>query len=580
MKKILLFLYIITLFAGLSSCKKNLTDQFYNQDQLSDGVTDIVPGLFTQTITNNKIFANDYGEWWYLLSDGMGPAAYEQLIQRYVSTRYDWYSNYNDLVTGNGFEDFAITGQSFFEQSYERLKSWETIKAQVDQRGGQAKADATLYLKLLNVVKDCQVGKLVDFFNSVPYFNAFQGRTGNPDNYFPVYDDPQKVYEAIITDLGNMVDSLPGLYSAGSPTGLAVFKTQDAVFNGDISKWVQFANATRLKLLVRLAGVDPDFAKQGIADVLKKPLPTQDLYWHYWYQINPTGGGTWLRGMYEASYTTFIPNIIMKRLNYGTTAYEKGTDDPRLPVIAFPTKYKDYRGVSYNIDSQTVIYNNGDKYYPYADNIASSLAQDSKSKYNMATYTWNANMPVYMFSLGELDLLLAEIELKGLASTGKTAEEHIKDEVIHSTKFWYSINQMSTWSRGVLDSLLYPVQPSDADIAAWGDVIKTKFVNASTLDDKMEVLMQQKFIHLNLLEPYELWSELRRTGHPKMEPMTYNGVVMKPMPQRVRYPTSEQTNNAANFVKVANDNNDTSPIFWVPPAQRSIVPYWDNYNYQ
>jgi hypothetical protein len=41
---------------------------------------------------------------------------------------------------------------------------------------------------------------------------------------------------------------------------------------------------------------------------------------------------------------------------------------------------------------------------------------------------------------------------------------------------------------------------------------------AASMDDKMEILMQQKFIHLNLMLPYELWAELRRTGHPKLEP--------------------------------------------------------------
>jgi hypothetical protein len=270
----------------------------------------------------------------------------------------------------------------------------------------------------------------------------------------------------------------------------------------------------------------------------------------------------------------------MKRMNYGTAAYERGIDDPRLPVIAMPTKYMDYRGVTLNVDSQTIVYNSGEKYYPYGDNIASSLAQNAKSMYSHITFSENANMPVYMSTLAETDLLLAEIELKGLASTGEAAEDHIKDAVIHSTKFYYTLNQMSQYSRGVLDSLLYPTIPDDGTIAAWGDTIKAKFVNAATLDDKMEILMQQKFIHLNILQPYECWSELRRTRHPKLEPMTYQTVVMKPMPERCKYPTSEQINNAANYSKVATDNNNTSPIFWVPSSLQGVKPYWDNYDYQ
>ncbi|MES1249381.1 MAG: SusD/RagB family nutrient-binding outer membrane lipoprotein, partial [Chitinophaga rupis] len=305
--------YILILLAGMSSCKKTLTDNFYNPDQLSEGVTDLVPGLFTQTVTTNKIFVQDYGEWFYLLNDGLGPTGYAQIAQRYISTRYTWFTAYNDLTTGNGFDDFCITGQGYFEASYERLKSWETVKELMDSRSGQDKANAMLYYKLLTVVKDYQAAKLVDFFNSIPYFNAFKGTVGGTQYYLPAYDDPKAIYEDIITDLGHLVDSLPGIYAAVSPQAISLFNQQDEVFGGNISSWVQFANFLRLKYLVRIADVDGAFAKQYIPDVLSKPLPATDQYWHLWYLVDPTGGGVWQRGLYENTYASFIPNIIMKR---------------------------------------------------------------------------------------------------------------------------------------------------------------------------------------------------------------------------------------------------------------------------
>ncbi len=110
-----------------------------------------------------------------------------------------------------------------------------------------------------------------------------------------------------------------------------------------------------------------------------------------------------------------------------------------------PTKYSDYKGISYNTDALKPGYTAGDRYYPYADNLPSSLAQNAYSMYNFATYTRNDKMPVYMFSLAELDLLMAEIALKDLGNTGKAAEEHIKDAVIHSTDFYYALNQASSF---------------------------------------------------------------------------------------------------------------------------------------
>ena len=188
-----------------------------------------------------------------------------------------------------------------------------------------------------------------------------------------------------------------------------------------------------------------------------------------------------------------------------------------------------------------------------------------------------------MFSLAELDLLMVEIVLKGYGTTGKTAEEHMKDAVIHSTNYWYAVNTASDYKSKITAvggvAALYPTKPTDLVISNWGDTIKAKFVAAATIDDKMEILMQQKYIHLNLMQPYELWTELRRTGHPKLEPFTWHATVWTPFPERVHYPSSEQQNNPTNYAKVSAANNITTKIFWVP-ADRNATLYWSDYNYK
>ena len=91
--------------------------------------------------------------------------------------------------------------------------------------------------------------------------------------------------------------------------------------------------------------------------------------------------------------------------------------------------------------------------------------------------------------------------------------------------------------------------------------------------------MQQKYVHFNLMYPYELWAELRRTRHPKLEPLTFAGKVMKPLPERLRYPVSERNNNPDNYELNKAKDNFTTPIFWVPQALRTVSPYKDNYIY-
>jgi hypothetical protein len=128
--------------------------------------------------------------------------------------------------------------------------------------------------------------------------------------------------------------------------------------------------------------------------------------------------------------------------------------------------------------------------------------------------------------------------------------------------------------------ILHPAKPASAVVSQYADSVAERFESRATLDDKMEMIMQQKFIHLNVMCPYELWSEQRRTRHPKLEPLTFATVVMKPFPERLRYPTSEQQNNPDNYATVKDQDNFTSPIFWVPQNLRTVNPYWDNYNYE
>jgi len=385
-----------------------------------------------------------------------------------------------------------------------------------------------------------------------------------------------------------------------SDIGKGVFKQQDFAFKGDINKWVQYTYALRLKYAMRISGVDDATAKAQLQDIVSKNLlPQTDLNWTMPIDNAAIGGGTWARGLYENYFGTFIPNIIMKRMNRDSALYQPGIDDPRLPVLAMPTDSFDYRdpvrntrryiGVTYNADGQLAKYTAGERYYTGANNFVNSLNSNSRSMYSMATFTHNAKFPVYMNSLAENDLLLAEASLKGLVNTGKPPGDHIKDAIVHSTTFWYAINAVSTQAASVGNGrfgndsakYFYPAPPAASVVGLYADSIRTRFnTTATTTDDKMEILMQQKYVHLNIMAPYELWAELRRTRHPKLEPMTFNTKVMTPFPERLKYPRSELQTNLDNYLKVKDQDNFTTPVFWVPADKKGVLPYWSNYNYQ
>jgi hypothetical protein len=89
--------------------------------------------------------------------------------------------------------------------------------------------------------------------------------------------------------------------------------------------------------------------------------------------------------------------------------------------------------------------------------------------------------------------------------------------------------------------------------------------------------MQQKFIHHNILNIYELWAELRRTRHPRIEPLTVGGAINTPIPERIVYPSSEEQYNPDNYAKVKAESVFTNPIFWVTDAKKTESYYMNGY---
>ena len=152
-----------------------------------------------------------------------------------------------------------------------------------------------------------------------------------------------------------------------------------------------------------------------------------------------------------------------------------------------------------------------------------------------------------MNSLAENDLFLAEVVAKGLATTGKTAGDHMKDAVIHSTDFWYYVNSLSNiWNTtgmpektAFLEKAFQPTKPNADVIDKYANKVKVLFEAATNIEDQMEIIMQQKYIHHNILNIFELWAELRRTRHPRLEKLKANDIVHEPVPEKVKYPQSE-----------------------------------------
>lgn len=94
---------------------------------------------------------------------------------------------------------------------------------------------------------------LVSTFGPVPYQDAIAGLRATK------YDSEEFIYRQILADLKNAGDNI-------NPDGDAL--SQDPIFNGDVSKWVKFANSLRLKIALRINKGFPNLAELHGMDVM------------------------------------------------------------------------------------------------------------------------------------------------------------------------------------------------------------------------------------------------------------------------------------------------------------------------
>lgn len=601
-------LFLGALLLVSAGCQDILEREFKDPESYEAPPEELAGGMFTQTLYQWKVYVQDYGEWWWSLG-GWGITAYSQVGLRPLTNNYAVIYQYmNEVESGDGFS--ADNGvRSYFEDMYTKMKTWAVFRDLMETEYNKDEAiynDVMVFYQLTTVIKDFAMIRNVDFFNSIPYKNALKGGQGvlNAE-----YDDPLETSKAILDDLEEIANTLEDNYSKMSAKAKETFVKQDLAFGGDILKWKQYINALRLKYAVRMSGADETYAKAQIASAIQSGLPTTDMAWELPFAQASVlgGGGTVIRAWYERFTSYYIPNIILERMNHQGSQYTAGIDDPRLPVIASPTRYNDYRGVRMdqtfhqpqydaivagkNFDGTPMVkpdYVNQsiwDNYQKrYIQNAARSTSPNlsywdinNLSMYNPATYIY-CDFPVYMMSMAEVDLFLAEVAAKGLATTGKTAGAHLSDAVKHSTDFWYWVASLS-----IADKTAYarycPSKPDAADINTYAAFIASQVNAATNIEDQMEIIMQQKYIHLNLMAPNECWTELRRTRHPKLEPISFPPYYtnITPHVERIKYPTSEQLNNTDNYAKVKDQDNYSTPIFWIPAAKKTESYYGTSY---
>jgi hypothetical protein len=372
--------------------------------------------------------------------------------------------------------------------------------------------------------------RITDYWGPIIYSHF-----GNGQNSVP-YDTQESIYRDFFETLDEAITVLK------ANTGASAFPSHDQLYEGSAAKWLKFANSLRLRLAIRCKYVDANLAKEqaekAVADgvmlanednaMLQPTINSRNPYW----TITDWG---------EFRMSATMESVL------------KGFDDPRMPEYFSPVVGVDLDEDGTITDEERDPDGDGSLYEGLRNGHAKVdiVATLNRIHSDMGVQFLNqgrggsaAGAPIRVMSAAEVYFLRAEGALENWAMGG-TAEE--------------------LYNKGIETSLKERTAASDAEIAAYiastntpiptDDVwntpassdITVAFDDGGSKERQLEQIITQKWIAL-YPDGVEAWTEVRRTGYPKLFPRlnSENSDVPKDqLMRRLVFVEGEYSNNTA-----------------------------------
>jgi len=447
------FLAILAIAAiSLTSCKNWLD---VNNDP--NAVANVENGLIMPAAEINLLTC-------YSLNQLMGSFFSAHWAQKTGGPNTMAFSQWNTQDGGT----CATLSNRIYSYAYSKiLNNVETIRQNSVSAEG-AVTNAGDYLAA-TVIRCFTFQMLADMFGEIPYSEAL-----NTTITSPKYDEGKVVYSGILEELDFALDQ--------DFTGATVCDNIIFSSSSDVNNWIQFANALKLRILMRQNAVAN--SKAALDELIDEGnFPTEDIAYACFSdeagKDNP---------VYENYIRAIGDNNARRSQDISAHMATLGTmssyNDPRIPAK----------------------YNKSVKYDIYEGNFIDSQQSTEKSAGYCVEDTFSEpvikyNSPVYLFTVSEIDFLLAEYY-------ATIANVPAKAEMYYKSAIDASCSQCGVGSEA--GSIYAPGAPY-----AW---------NASKAEELIGI---QKWIAFAGVNGFESWCEIRRTGYPAFGAYTGKDVYAK-----------------------------------------------------
>jgi hypothetical protein len=409
----------------------------------------------------------------------------------------------------SGIDSYDINSSSFDDRQFGELYSG-ALKALQYVKEESEKEQEWNYFLIANVMQVYTFQLLADLYDEIPFSEALKGESGIAN---PHYEKGQDIYDSLIVRLDY------ALAKDFDKEGLKDPGNNDVLFNGNMDRWVEFANTLKLKLYLRQSEARPEVARAGIEKLFKDKVDFLSQSAVMSIFIDETGRRN---PLYQTEIIFFgnNPNLI---LSYTLYSYlDEKVDYDRLNYM-FNTP--ENGGEQKALEQGN--YNDPD--------LSSGTNSADYSKPLMA-----ANTPVYLMSLSESCFLQAEAMMRYNVGSYSDARK----------KYEEAVN--SAYIR-----VLYPYLSLDRIT----EIVKNKHnqfpSEGSSLEIFIETIIMQKWVSLAGIQSLETFFEQNRTHYPEISDVpaddesykpgkltiSVNNVTSNRFPKRLIFPASEYSSN-------------------------------------
>ena len=446
-------------------------------------------------------------------ADGTSVANRYQTAYNLAADCWSGYFGQNNNWGGpNNLNYFLKDGwvASSYTESYSTVVPlWQDLKGKTETQFPEVFA-------LAQILKISAWHKATDMFGPIPYKEAGKGLITVP------YDSQEEVYKSMFKELSDAIEVLTKYADNGNSK---LLPNADAIYAGDVHKWVVYANSLMLRLAMRVYYADAALSKQ---------YALQAVNHSYGVMKTKDDEAKMERGAsleFKNNLDVLINQYNECRMGSSMLAYLGGYQDPRLP------KYFNTSTVS-----QAVTVGTYGKYsgVPTGHDVSSNDAFKDSSRPAITSTT-----PTYWMRASEVYFLLAEAALHGFAVGGTAESLYEKGIEMSFEENGIASSEVADYMSSGLKPLAYSFHLTNPSVNVDAPALTQATTEwTGTDEEKLEKIMIQKWIAL-YPNGQEAWSEYRRTGYPKLHSVVTNysnGEIDSEVGiRRMRFPTNKST---------------------------------------